>query len=218
MSFEKRKSVLSTTGEHLGDLVRWALSDAAIDHATLEAKWTTAGLFLDLLPEAPTAQKALKTVVREAALGQPDRLIRLGKETEQEVVFAVVREHRLSDGSVNHTQEAKLATDRSSEAISSDQPSHDLVTLIRNSFTRLRATHTPDDVRRTVVRTLHSLSAVTLREGGGIYWVPKTYAEKTRQLQAAVEIATRAITGHRPQPEITARSTKMGGPWGVKLG
>jgi hypothetical protein len=187
MSFEKLKSVLSTTGEHLGDLVWWTLSDAAIDRATLEAKWTTAGLPLDLLPEAPTAEKALKTAVREAALGQPDRLIRLGKETEQEVVFAVVREHRLPDGSVNYTQEAKLAMDRSSEVISSDQPSHDLVTLIRNSFTRLRATHSPDDIRRTVVRTLHSFAAVSLRDGGGIYWVPKTYAEKTRQLQSAVE-------------------------------
>jgi hypothetical protein len=187
MSFEKLKSVLSTTGEHLGDLVWWTLSDAAIDRAALEAKWTTAGLPLDLLPEAPTAEKALKTAVREAALGQPDRLIRLGKETEQEVVFAVVREHRLSDGSVNYTQEAKLAMDRSSEAISSDQPSHDLVTLIRTAFTRLRATHSPDDIRRTVVRTLHSFAAVSLRDGGGIYWVPKTYAEKTRQLQSAVE-------------------------------
>jgi hypothetical protein len=45
---------------------------------------------LEFLPNPPTAEKALKVAVREAAVGQPDRLIRLGKEGEAEIVFPIL--------------------------------------------------------------------------------------------------------------------------------
>jgi hypothetical protein len=60
------------------------------------------------------------------------------------------------------------------------------VRAIQDTFVQLRDTHTADDVRRTVVRTLHTLAAVTLREGGGVYWVPRTHAATVRKLEQAV--------------------------------
>src|SRR3954453_519153 len=126
MTIEKLKSVLSGGGPHLGDLLWWTLSDAAIDRASLEAHWAAAGLAPELLPEAPTAEKALKTAVREAALGQHDRLIRLGKETESEIVFAVVEEHKHPDGSVSYQQQTRIILDRTKDQVTSDDPAHDL--------------------------------------------------------------------------------------------
>src|SRR5207247_2644167 len=41
-------------------------------------------------------------------------------------------------------------------------------------------------VRRTIVKTLHSFAAVTLRDGGGFYWVPAPFAEHLRRLQSAI--------------------------------
>jgi hypothetical protein len=67
---EKLKTILAGGGAHLGDLLWWTLSDAAIDRSTLEAHWASANL-------------------------------RLGRETEAEIVFAVVEEHELTDGSVS---------------------------------------------------------------------------------------------------------------------
>src|SRR4051812_35065837 len=95
--FEQVKSVLAGTGAHLGDLLWWELSQAAIIRSELEACWASAGLASELLPEAPSAEKALKVAVREAAVGQNSRLIRLGKECETEIVFAVVRETKHED-------------------------------------------------------------------------------------------------------------------------
>src|SRR5688500_15176664 len=82
-------------------------------------------------PDAPTAEKSLKIAIREASTGQADRLIRLAKEDASEIVFAVVREQRPGDGSLDYHQEARIQLDRQREVFSSDRPGHDLVAAVR---------------------------------------------------------------------------------------
>lgn len=187
MSIERIKTALAKGGEHLGDLVFWTLADARVERAELESLWTKSGLAAELLPDAPTAERALKLAVREAAVGHADQLVRLAKETPDEIVFAIVREQRPGDGSLDYTTEARIALDRLRQVFSSNDPSHDLVQAVKARFEMYRTTHHPDDVRRTLVKALHSFAAVTLREGGGIYWAPAAFAAQVRQLQAAVE-------------------------------
>jgi hypothetical protein len=180
-------SVLNQGGQHLGDLIWWTLAEARIDSSTLEKIWSGAQLAPEFLPDPPTAEKALKAAIREAATGQPDRLIRLGKEDETEIVFAVVRETKHGDGSVTYQQETRIMLDRKVESVSSDLAGHDLAGIITRRFTELRSTHTPDDVRRAMLKVLDGCASVTLREHGGVYWVPAPYAETVRRLQGAIE-------------------------------
>ncbi|MCC6334311.1 MAG: hypothetical protein IT380_10030 [Myxococcales bacterium] len=187
MSFNILKSALPTKGDHLGDVIWWQLADAEVSRTRLETLWLGAGLDKSLLPEAPTAEKALKTAIRETQVGHLEHLLRLGKEDSNEVVFAVVHEAHEADGSLSYTQEARIKLDRLHEQLIVDNPSHELVSAVRVAFERLRLNHTSDDVRRSVVRSLRSFSAVALRESGGIYWVPRTYSPKLRQLQQAIE-------------------------------
>ena len=126
MSLDTLKSVLSAAGEHLGDMLWWTLSDARIDRKALESIWQSASLKPEFLPEAPTPEKALKTAARECAVGQVERLVRLTKEDEHEVIFAVVRETKHPDGSASYAQEARVTLDRVSEQVNTDQPGHDL--------------------------------------------------------------------------------------------
>jgi hypothetical protein len=178
---------LTTAGEHVGDLLWWTLEDARVNRRRLEAVWADAGLSPNHLPEPPTAEKALKTAVRECQVGQADYLIRLGKEDTQEVVFAVVQERRDGAGNLTHQQEARIALYRSSPAaLSTDAPEHELVKAVGSAYDKLLNTHTPDDVRRALLKTLSSCAAVTLREHGGVYWVPAPYTETLRRLQQAV--------------------------------
>ena len=44
-----------------------------------------------------------------------------------------------------------------------------------------------DDVRRSMMKVLDACAAVTLRDHGGVYWVPSPYAETVRRLQGAIE-------------------------------
>ncbi len=186
-ALERIKQNLNTGGHHLGDIVYWTLAEARIDRSTLESIWAGAQLDPAHLPEPPTAEKALKAAVREAAVGQPDRLIRLGKENETEIVFAVVRETKHTDGSVTYQQETRVILDRQAETVSCDIAGHDLAGVINTRFGELRSTHTPDDIRRAMMKVLDSCAAVTLRDHGGVYWIPAPYAETVRRLQGAVE-------------------------------
>ena len=188
MSLDLIKNALAGKGgEHLGDLIFWSLSDARVERVALEPLWASAGLDAALLPDAPTAEKALKLAVREAAVGQGDRLIRLAKEDASEIVFAVVREQRPGDGSLDYHQEARIQLDRQREVFSSDRPGHDLVAAVRSRFEMYRTTHHPDDVRRAICKTLDAMAAVALRPSGGIYWVAAPFADKVRRLQQAIE-------------------------------
>jgi hypothetical protein len=187
MTFDKLTSALNQGGQHLGDLIWWTLAEARIDRSTLESIWTGAQLAPEYLPDPPTAEKALKSAVREAAVGQPDRLIRLGKEDETEIVFAVVRESKHTDGSISYAQETRVILDRKVESVTSDIVGHDLAGVIATRFGELRSTHTADDVRRAMMKALDGCAAVTLRDHGGVYWVPAPYAETLRRLQGAVE-------------------------------
>lgn len=184
---EELMATLASGGEHIGDLVWWALADARIERTQLERHWSNAGLAAEFLPEPPTAEKALKTAVRDVQVGQQGRLIRLGKEEEHEIVYAIVRETRHDDGSVSFSQEARVLLDRKAGQLSNDCPAHELVVAIEAAFAALRTTHTADDVRRSMLRVLDASAAVSLREHGGVYWTPAPHAVALRQLQQAVE-------------------------------
>lgn len=187
MNLTKLQTVLGKAGRHLGSICFWQLSDARVNRATLERLWRDAGLDLALLPEEPTCERAIKQAAREAQVGQRDRLIRLGRESEAEIVFAVVRERRDNAGNVTYVQEARVHLDRMTETVTTDAHGHEIVQAMFAAYNVLRTTHVADDVRRAIVRTLTSWSAVTLRDGGGVYFITAPYAQSLRSLQSAIE-------------------------------
>ena len=179
--------VLANGGTHLGTLCYWSLSDARTDRQSLESTWQSTGLPMDLLPDPPSLEKAYKLAVRETQVGLGDRLIRPVIDSESQVVFAIVHEAKHPDGTLTYTQEAKVALETLTGSVSSDVPAHELVVSIQSRYRSLRDTHTADDVRRTITRTLASFASVLLRENGGVWWVPSPYAQALRKLASAIE-------------------------------
>lgn len=187
MHFEKIKSVLAAGDQHLGDLCFWALESACIERSSLEQLWSSVGLSAELLPDPPSEEKAIKLAVRDAQLGQRDRLIRLAREDQEEISFGIVHEHSDQSGNLVYSQQAKLALDRKSKTLRSDSPNHDLVMVIRHAFETYKTTHTGDDVRSAITKTLRSFSYVPLRPAGPPYWVPSVFSNQLRALQEAIE-------------------------------
>lgn len=186
-ALKKITAALSKGGAHLGDIVFWSLESASISHTDLESKWKATGLPMNLMPEAPTLEKAFKLAVREAQVGLGERLIRPLVDDEAHVVFAVVHEAKHADMLV-YTQEAKIDLDLLHGTVSSDQPTHELVLAVQARFAALRDVHQSDDIRRTITRTLqHHFSAVLLRDSGAIWFVPSPHAAVLRQLQECIE-------------------------------
>jgi hypothetical protein len=187
MDFEVVKSALAKGDQHLGDMVFWDLAQARIGRATLEALWSEAQLDAELLPDTPTPEKALKIATRESQAGHSDRLIRLAKEDKAEIVFAIVRERKPGNGTLQYKTEATLTLDRTSGGLSTTQPQDGLVATISSRFELYCTTHHPDDVRRTIVKTLRSFAAFSLRDGGGVHFVPDPCADRLRRLKSAVD-------------------------------
>jgi hypothetical protein len=181
------RSYTATSGRHLGDVLWWTLADAEISRSHLEQIWSSSGLQLSDLPEAPTPEKALRTAIRECQVGRHDYLLRLGLQDDREIVYAVVLETRDGSGNVHHVQEARITLDRlAAGQLGSDEASHERVAAVRSAYDRLLNMHTADDVRRAILKTLGGCAAVTLRDSGGIYWVPAVHADRLRALQGAV--------------------------------
>ena len=88
---------------------------------------------------------------------------------------------------MTYQQETRVILDRQVESVSFDIPGHDLAAVITSRFGELRSTHMADDVRRSMMKVLDACAVVTLRDHGGVYWVPSPYAETVRRLQGAIE-------------------------------
>jgi hypothetical protein len=174
-------------GQPLGDLLWWELAAASVNRPDLVKLWVQGGLPTELLPEEPTPEKAFKTAARETQVGHTDRLLRLAKDDELEVVFGIVNEQRDGNGGLEYHQQARITLDRQTGNLLSDQPADNMVQKLMARFQELKTLHTTDDVRRTITRTLDSFAAVTLRHGGGVYWTPAVYAASLRRLQAIIE-------------------------------
>jgi plasmid stabilization system protein ParE len=205
------RSHTQTNGKHIGDLLWWTLADAEIARAQLEAIWSAEGLSAGDLPEVPTPEKALRTAIRECQVGRHDHLLRLGKQDDGEVVYAVVLETRDGSGNVHHAQEARITLYRTAPGrLASDDAGHPLVAAVSTAYDRLLNVHTADDVRRAILRTLASCAAVTLRDSGGVYWVPSTHAGRLRSLQAAIARIGTSQLAIVPIHETAAANQELG--------
>lgn len=182
-----RSALVSRGGHHLGDLLFWTLNDATVSRSVLETTWKTNNLDAALLPEPPTPEKALKQAIRDNASGHPELLLRFCRDSDAEVVFAVVREKRDQTGNLDYVVECRIALEKKTERLTLDDPTHEVARSVARRFRDLRDTHSSDEIRRCIVRTLSSFSAVTLRESGGVYWVANVHAGDVRRLQTAIE-------------------------------
>lgn len=94
--------VLNRGGQRLDDLICWKRVWARIDSSKLVKIRAGAKLAQEHLPDPPTGEKAVRSAVREAAVGQPEGLIRPGKEDDAGIVYPIVREIRWLNRSRSH--------------------------------------------------------------------------------------------------------------------
>ncbi len=189
MSFSSLKETMAAGGEHLGDVTYWTLANADVPRPILEAKWAMAGLNKDLLPEEQTPEKALRLAVKAASLGMKGRMIKNTMENKTMLVFAVVKDIVDEKGNYDSSQETLIVLDKAATppTVTAGDPTNTTAMAVLAEYSKFINAHTSRDIAATIVKTLKSFKAITLRDTGGIYWVPRTQAENLRRLQGAVE-------------------------------
>jgi len=170
---------------HLGDITFWALHEAETDRATLEQVWVAAGLNRDLLPPPQTPEKALRQAVRSLT-SEHGRMLRQHPDTASRLTYSVVREIFESDDGPEYARVSKFELDRTTGILTGD-PTDPTFTAVQTAYQHFSSVATSREIMVLITNTLKSFSAVTLRDSGGVYWVPRTSSAGLRQMKDAIE-------------------------------
>jgi hypothetical protein len=162
-----------------GAIVLWR-KEGAVNLAALTSRWLDQGLDPKLLPELPTPVQALRLAVQEQ--GSKRRLVRPIKGG-----FAIVNEQEVG-GQLDYQVECSVK-------ITNGRP--DFSTLgqtsqeVTGAFDRVLTEVSIDSMSAWLVDLATSkLHAVSLREGGGVYFVPFAQVATWRKMVAAIEGAS----------------------------
>jgi len=169
--------------EEAGVISYWKLNGpVALDKLT--AAWGKLGLDPKSLPAAPAPETALRRAVAE--LGGRRRLIRpLAKRG----AWAIVDERVHGEKHLDYTEVARVFW--KNNGIDFELADFDLRHKIRGAFDRTRDELAGEDVSTWLVRRAEAVQAVSLRDAGGVYFIPRQHADYWRKVAMAVEIASK---------------------------
>jgi hypothetical protein len=167
----------------------WRLTGSMV-LADLTTVWAAEGLDAKLLPAPPTDEMALGRAVHE--LAQKRRLVR---PLAKRAAWAVVSED-VKDDKPSYTVEVKVywhAKEARAGYVQGDggwQTYQDHVTKIRAAFVRLKLELSSEDVSAWLVGLI-AKDATSLRDTGGVYFVPKPRMDFWRKVTRAVMAAAK---------------------------
>lgn len=186
--------IAQEASEACGAVSYWrAAGDVSIE--ALRAAWIAAGLDEKLLRKAPDPQ----SVLRRAVMQQQERH-RLVRSLKQRGEFAIVDEHvvEVPDGqpAVPPTYSTRVivsgaAGDFATIAVDADcDEATKLHTTIGAACQTQRNLYDPSDITGWLVKLAYAHGAVTLRDSGGVYFIPKTAMDFWHRAATVIESVT----------------------------
>lgn len=177
----------STVGAHeLGSLLWWHLNGTRIDHTRLMATAERHSLDSKYLPAEIKPVQAFRRAWRHATTKLTEGLmLRPIDETTDEIVVGLVREqpdqeHRDLDYEVL----TRIVFDKAAETITTDTE-HSVLNQVRDLY-RHHSAHTTEDIRSMMTAFLAD-AGVSLRDSGGVYFVPAIHGTALESLCKVVE-------------------------------
>lgn len=165
-----------------GSAVWWRLS-GGLNLAALEAAWLAEGLDPDLLPHAPTPAVALCRAAKTQA--GPRTLVR---SLDAGKGWAVVAE-RASGENLDYAVEARLYLDAASQLVVKPAE-HKRAAELKASYRRHLEDLIQADVSPWLCKLMNSVHAVSLRDTGGVYFVPRTHLDHWKSMVKAIRAAS----------------------------
>jgi len=173
-----------------GLIVYWHMSGAA-KHEDLREAWLSEGLSEDLLPTLPTPRCALGRAVAEV------------KERRQLVRplaagWAFVCEHEEVSGELSYTQIGSVKLDMIGRLdFSPDTPS-EICSSVALDYSRILFEHAHPDVSSWLKDQAIRLQGISLRDTGGVWFVPRQSADEWRRIANAIRLASAHVVYEIP--------------------
>lgn len=174
-----------------GAIAFWRLT-GAISHAKLMGMWLDDGLDERLLPELPSPTVALHRAMEQ--LQERRRLIRpLGRGAG----WAVVQEQPKGDDDLGYNLTVRAKLDAVGHLVIEPEDSP-LKGQIVEQFNYQMGTLTQSDVSSWLCTLVNKLSAVPLRETGGVYFIPRGQVAVWKRMAAVLEGASGCVVHEIP--------------------
>lgn len=166
-----------------GAQVHWKLSSTTVDHTALTAAWKKASLPMSLVPSTAEPETVLRRAVSE--LRKPHLLVRNHKG-----VF-VLSDERVRKEGVEYPQDVSY-TPRTTVSMSKtgkvkvepfDQAVYDTV---NDAYQTGLGELSSADFTPWLVRLVAYCAGVSMREGGGIYFIPRAQVPTWRMIKATI--------------------------------
>ena len=184
MNFAKVQSSFEAAVQRaslLGTLFWWDLGNNRVEHKRLVERADAAGLDRALLPPAVKATTAFRRAWRAAArrIGD-DLLLREIADTPDQIVVAVVLEHHdVPNLDLRYQVLARATVSKKTEATAVLEQ-HPILDGLGALFEHYSAV-TTEDVRAMVL-TFVRRSGLSIRNAGGVYFIPPALSETLRAL------------------------------------
>jgi hypothetical protein len=183
-------------GTTAGAIVWWTLK-GDVDADRLSQAWADAGLNTAQVPSQPAPQVALRRAVHELSEAR-----RLARPLEGRKGYSLVAE-RANGDTLDYTQELTATVDDNG-GLTIAPSWHDLAIELRAAYSRHRSTLTIPDISKMLIDYCDGLLAISLRERGGMYFVPPSAVPAYRDAARVL----RAVSGHVCYEVPAMRSTE----------
>lgn len=181
----------TAAGPHTGDVVWWTLEDVEVDAPAFRADWIAKGLPAGLIrdPSLVSAlRRSAKEVIRNGLLSKTDDeelLFRRVNRKGGKSIFAIVREkHGAQKNDYSHV--VQIAIDEDTGQLFSDDPASAVVQAVSATYSRLAGKILAGTVRSLIINTIRHYGGVSMRDSGGVYWVPARFSGEVRALRTVV--------------------------------
>jgi hypothetical protein len=201
MTFDKihaaQAALTSKSTRPLGSLLWWTLNGNRIDHDQLVDLARREGLDEKYIPAEVKPTAAFRRAWRHVATKLPKGLLlRPIAETDDVVLIGLVREQaneRAQD--LEYDVAAKICFHKTTHVVSADVENQ--VTAEIDRMYRHHQAHTTEDIRLMLTGFLAE-AGVSLRESGGVYFVPAAYQNSLDALCAVVQTVGHNATYQLP--------------------
>jgi len=169
--------------EEAGAIVWWRLN-GGLNHVDLAETWKALGLKEELLPTIPSLESCLRRVVQ----GHQRKHYR-ARPTKVGWVFIEEMEAETGDDLMHRTD---LKVRIEGDVVVCDPPAHSLSVALQAETNFQRSELAAQDAGSWLVSLVRRLEAVPLRDGGGVYFIPRGNLEIWHAMVGAV----RKVSAH----------------------
>lgn len=191
----------------LGHLVYWSISEFRMSDVQYKSLLAQVGIDEARYAKSVRPQTILTAVLKTKTKGSRDKFHRKSVDDKSIAGFAILNQTTDSDANVTIQQETKVVFDKETKAVRVEGNQKD---EIQDTYKNFLGTFSQDQFRTLVLKYLRGeCEAISLRDTGGVYFVPIKHEEAFRKLEQLFKLIPQSSIEVLPIPNLEEAKQTM---------